>query len=123
MSDEPFLIAHRVRNEPSFDIAIKQTCGICEGHGDGCDECDGEGYWWICSTSGHRAYPYWHDSLSSFARQDMDGSCNKLDFIPSMPDNCPDHYPSSASPKSSPSAGRSLLSLLGLGKASIRRRI
>ena len=37
-----YLIAHKVRGEPAFDIAIKM------------------GDWWIIPTSGHRAYPYWH---------------------------------------------------------------
>jgi uncharacterized protein involved in type VI secretion and phage assembly len=44
-----YLIAHKVRGEPAFDVAIKLQIGSEEG--------------WIIPTSGHRAYPYWHDEL------------------------------------------------------------
>ena len=41
---ELYLIAHRVRGEPAFDIAQRSQIGDEEG--------------WIIPTSGHRAYPY-----------------------------------------------------------------
>ena len=46
---EPYLIAHLVRGEPAFDIAIRLQIGDEEG--------------WIIPTSGHRAWPYWEYPL------------------------------------------------------------
>lgn len=102
MNDEPFLICHVVRGEPAFDIAIKQDCAICLGDGvktvddeDGfCDECDGEGYWWIVATSGHRARPFWHTALAWAV-----GGTNTMDFLSQAPPGWPDHYPLNKSPK------------------------
>jgi hypothetical protein len=66
---ELYLIAHKVRGEPAFDIAIKM------------------GDWWIIPTSGHRAYPYWHgtfmEELFHFGPYSL----------PEMPADLPDHYP------------------------------
>lgn len=45
-----FLIAHKVRGEPAFDIAMR-----CDDMGTPNDP----GPWWIIPTSGHRAYPFW----------------------------------------------------------------
>lgn len=83
MPEEPFLILHKVRGEPAFDIAIR----IGQ---------DSDGPLWIIPTSGHRAYPfrtwnmtelegdvgrgYWQWHLS----QDH---CKQLDWK-----NWPDHY-------------------------------
>lgn len=50
---ELFLIAHKVRGKLAFDIA---------------EQLEVEGFdepWWIVSTSGHRAYPFWFYSLNS----------------------------------------------------------
>ena len=69
MLDNLYLIAHKVRGEPAFDIAERCACPICEGtgtrsfgarEGHDCD-CDG-GWWWMSRTWGWRAYPYqtWH---------------------------------------------------------------
>ena len=52
-----YLIAHKVRGEPAFDIAQHMTCPACEGTDDHCISCDGAGHWWIIPTSGHRAWP------------------------------------------------------------------
>src|SRR6185369_17577705 len=52
-----YLIAHKVRGEPAFDIAQHMTCPACEGTNDHCVSCDGAGHWWIIPTSGHRAWP------------------------------------------------------------------
>lgn len=63
-----FLIAHKVRGEAAFDVAIQMPCPLCD-LGDGmvkeayCTECKDEGYWWILSSCGHRAHPYWHSPL------------------------------------------------------------
>lgn len=54
MLDDLYLIAHSVRGEPAFDIALR-----CEDMGTPNDE----GPWWIIPTSGHRAYPIWQCEL------------------------------------------------------------
>ena len=48
----PYLILHKVRGEGAFDIAVKMEMA------------NGE-LVWIIPTSGHRAYPYWHEELST----------------------------------------------------------
>lgn len=83
---EPYLILHKVRGEPAFDVAIQMTCPLCNRQG--CYECESEGYWWIVSTSGHRAYPalYWKvDDL-------IDGSDPARFEDKSLIANLPDHY-------------------------------
>ena len=71
--NEPFLIAHVVRGEPAFDIAIR-----CDDMGTESDP----GPWWIVPTSGHRAYPYWEDLLEP----------DWLGRASDMPPDLPDHY-------------------------------
>ncbi len=104
MSD-PYLIAHKVRGEPAFDIAEKMECPLCDGQGifqgeepDGgdsrCVECEANGYWWIIPTSGHRAYPYWAEELDVFNGE----FGTSLRGVPEMPDDIPDHYAHSTSP-------------------------
>jgi hypothetical protein len=75
-----YVIAHKVRSEPAFDIAVRIDCPICEGDNDVCHECDDKGYWWIIPTSGHRAYPY-----------DWTVFDEPAEFRP-MPDGWIDHY-------------------------------
>ena len=106
---ESYLIAHKVRGEPAFDVAARMECPLCAGHGhdlDGvCHECDSTGFWWIVPTSGHRAYPYWNVALVNIddtyelnLNLWMDlGSDNDF-WPPQMPLGLPDHYPTSASP-------------------------
>lgn len=95
MDEQPYLIAHKVRGQPAFDIAIQMECPICSGVGEAgrrpedayegpsCEACAAEGHWWIVATSGHRAYPYWSRKIAD-------------DFIKAMidefPDDHPDHY-------------------------------
>jgi hypothetical protein len=52
-----YLIAHKVRGEPAFDIAQHMTCPKCDLGDPFCSACDGAGHWWIIPTSGHRAFP------------------------------------------------------------------
>jgi hypothetical protein len=66
---EYHLIAHKVRGEPAFDIAHELTAA------------NGEEMW-ICSTSGHRAYPYWNVPLRDLL----------IDDIPEMPETATEHY-------------------------------
>lgn len=157
-----YLIAHKVRGEAAFDVAERMRCPVCEpimqglDHGSApntCSECDGEGFWWIIPTSGHRAHPYWFtelkiwNSLLSLCDQsnwpDMKSEeftgytaamdeIHQLanDLIPCpMPIDWPDHYPLK---KSSPAlkfdnaiAGNNLLAKLGLLKpiAPFKRRV
>jgi len=67
--DKPFLILHKVRGLPAFDIAAL----IGE---------DSDGPIWIIPTSGHRAYPYWTKPINEVNPDDR----------PQMPDDWPDHY-------------------------------
>jgi hypothetical protein len=101
MSDEPYLIAHKVRGEAAFDIAIRIECPMCNPNWServhGCHECDSLGYWWIIPTSGHRAYPYWNAKLEDIDdtyELDLRGvDTTYCDGPPPMPDHCVDHYP------------------------------
>lgn len=74
-ASELFLIAHKVRGEPAFDIATRVLIGEEEG--------------WIIPTSGHRAYPYWHRPF---------GLCLGIETVPDCPQDWPDHYATSAAP-------------------------
>jgi hypothetical protein len=88
---ELYLIAHKVRGEPAFDIAARMECPIChrfewiEGNENGCPECDGLGFWWIIPTSGHRAYPYEWQPMTDWV-------CTE------MPNDLPDHYQTRVEP-------------------------
>lgn len=92
---EFYLIAHKVRGEPAFDIAIKMHVEALEED------------WWIIPTSGHRAYPYWSEGLLHIMT---------MSEVPPMPTDLPDHYEVSAAPKGSGQGtnGRDLLERLGL---------
>lgn len=94
-----FLIAHKVRGEPAFDVASRVACAVCHDgqRSDGCAECDSTGFWWIVPTSGHRAYPWWH---KQFSRISCEGWLAIVDDpwrdVPVMPPTLPDHYTSRA---------------------------
>ena len=60
-----YLILHKVRGEPAFDIAQNIMIGNEEG--------------WIIPTSGHRAYPYQRWSLDK-------------QWHMGIPEDWPDHY-------------------------------
>ena len=63
---ELYLIAHKVRGEPAFDIAVKM------------------GDWWIIPTSGHRAYPFWWG-------YDLERAID-MGVLDTMPADLQDHY-------------------------------
>ena len=87
-----YLIAHKVRGQPAFDVATRMECPLCtqeDGDIPGCYECDDFGYWWIIPTSGHRAYPFGDWLLYA---QDP------IPEMPPMPPSLPDHYPTRATP-------------------------
>lgn len=106
MSADLYLIAHKVRGEPAFDVATRMECGECRGlctSGFICNECDSQGYWWIIPTSGHRAYPWWHQELSSLMHDTEEtieslDPVRTLDEVPPMPEGLPDHYATRAAP-------------------------
>ena len=98
---ELFLIAHCVRGEAAFDVAVQMECPLCvtsDYHTtEGCFECDQLGYWWIIPTSGHRAYPYWHCALNLAVDWEM---CRINGHeLPEMPPVWPDHYRNRTAPK------------------------
>jgi hypothetical protein len=110
MTKELYLVAHKVRGEPAFDVAVQMECPECNGNcADGrdpngytCTECDSLGYWWIIPTSGHRAYPYWHKTLAHVSREATFCYCESGEdpfvMIDPMPAYLPDHYTLTASP-------------------------
>lgn len=102
-----YLVAHKVRGEPAFDIALKLEMGE-----------DGEP-WWIIPTSGHRAYPYWHTLLTKWDFWEYSGAEKALAAVP---EDWPDHY--TPRPEVIGSAGGLLakLGLLGKPKGKLWRR-
>ena len=110
---EPFLIAHKVRGEPAFDIAIR----LEDAPDDGED-------WWIIPTSGHRAYPYWQEPVDNLAIMVGNGQAESFNLDPA-PAGWPDHYAHRAAPKGQGilAGGRALLERLSLVKPMIRRKV
>ena len=104
-----YLIAHRVRGQPAFDIATRIQIGDEEG--------------WIIPTSGHRAYPYWHVLLTKLVASG-EVFCEE---ISPMPEATPDHYSINDRPSERESfvLRPSLGTLLGLRKApeDFKRRV
>jgi len=116
-----YLIVHKVRGQPAFDIAEKIKCPVCEPIRQGldqssinCEACDHEGFWWIIPTSGHRAYPLlrWQIKNLCLADDEYD-SVQFMRILEEIPyheslkpkfEALPDHYscnPSRSEPKSS----------------------
>ena len=97
---ELYLVAHKVRGEPAFDVALRMVCAECSPNppkglvGEGCTECDHLGYWWIIPTSGHRAYPWDSIALENVTHHWL------RELHPMSPD-LPDHYRPKAEPKRS----------------------
>jgi hypothetical protein len=77
-----YLILHKVRGEPAFDIAEKAMFGDEEG--------------WILCTCGHRAYPYWHLRLDALF---LGGEIAMRPDIVEMPPDWPEHYNALPEPK------------------------
>lgn len=113
-----YLIAHKVRGAPAFDIAERMDMGDDEA-------------WWIIPTSGHRAYPFWSISLQDVTITQQGFTLSVMDqyhrLDPNIIDDLPDHYaePSRATAQADPAEGRSLLNRLGLlkPKEPIKRRV
>lgn len=109
-----YLIAHKVRGQPAFDIAERIEIES--------DEADND-ITWIVSTSGHRAYPYWTKPLAEGIDKDELACVLGL----TIPSTIPDHYRTAADNRRVDvgQRGRDLLSSLGLLKPSepIKRRL
>lgn len=110
MTDQLYLIAHKVRGEPAFDVATQMECPECnhllKSGKINCAECDGEGFWWIIPTSGHRAYPWYSIELDNLGEE-----YNHSIRPGPMPPSLPDHYTARAAPRID------LATALGLRKA------
>lgn len=91
MTDALYLIAHKVRGEPAFDIAQHLTCPKCNATDDHCTACDGVGHWWVIPTSGHRAYPYWNQRLDSIEFEGNGNYCLTSELA-AVPPDLRDHY-------------------------------
>lgn len=102
MNEPLFLIAHKVRGEAAFDVAIEM-------------ERESGERWWIIPTSGHRAYPFWSIPLTSLHVESL-GTVDG--HVPDMPSDLRDHYSASdtfRNRKAPPSAdAEALLKDLGL---------
>jgi hypothetical protein len=108
MSDELYLILHRVRGEPAFDIAQKMS------------DMSRDEDWWIIPTSGHRAYPYrWWilEDLADVTDINNEGFHDRpATFDHTVPADWPDHYRQRAKPNPNPGQkwNRTILIELGL---------
>lgn len=101
-----YLILHKVRGEPTFDVAerlcpgprpCQPECGLWNG--EECCEADA----WIIPTSGHRAYPAKHWELAQLS-QEVD-----------LPDDLRDHYEYLPEPAAKPEPRhKAILARLGL---------
>lgn len=100
-----YLIAHKVRGEPAFDIALRFDAvpdrydekGRVLPYMDIFDDEEGAP-WWVVPTSGRRAYPYWWCEMWKLGYVlKPDGSVPSL--IQPMPTPWPDHYPPEPSPQ------------------------
>ena len=99
MTAQLYLIAHSVRGEAAFDVAIQMECPHCQGHSNEgrepyvCFDCDDKGWWWIIPTSGHRAFPYWYIGLDEVPDLTcLFESAAPIDPRYHVPSGWPDHY-------------------------------
>lgn len=125
MTPNLFLIAHRVRGEPTFDIAERMDAPEWGTLSDPAP-------WWIMPTTGWRVYPFWHYGPIG-PEPTVDGPYFSIDMcvpFPPMPPSHPDLYElNEMFDPSTPIPDRldapSLLLALGLikPKQTIRRRL
>lgn len=119
-----YLIFHKVRGQPAFDIAqracagprpCQPTCGCWDGQ-----RCLMEDEW-IIPTSGHAAYPVWWCELSDL--EVTERMIQTSGLIPpfTIEDDWPDHYPIRKSADPAPTA-QPYLTALGLTERPIHRR-
>ena len=94
MIDGHWLILHKVRGNPSFDIAVPVSTSEEEV--------------WVVASSGHRAYPYWKIELKDFVDLFL------ADLPSEMPEDLPDHFEARPS-KDEKLPSVDVLKLLGIG--------
>lgn len=107
MTEELFLIAHKVRGEVAFDVAIEIEIGQETG--------------WIIPTSGHRAYPFWTKPLID-AKFGLADDClvyegftwEDISDVQTLPEGLRDHYHTEAAPRPTGKLASLNLSDLGL---------
>jgi hypothetical protein len=125
-----FLIAHKVRGEATFDVATQMECPHCvngqvvainKDELIACHECDSLGYWWIIPTSGHRAYPWWHQALDGLG-QGSDIGFWPDPIIDEMPSALPDHYTTKAEPKIDLASALGIMARIHAPTPPIKRR-
>jgi hypothetical protein len=75
---EKYLILHKVRGEPAFDVAE------CIGE-------DSDGEIWIIPTSGHRAYPFMSWNLLDLSVVSAENLL-MAETPKDLPEDWPDHY-------------------------------
>ena len=101
-----YLILHKVRGSPAFDIATRLPIGDEEG--------------WIIPTSGHRAYPIAEIELTHLVEYGEESSW--IRSCPTIPASWPDHYAPAKAPPAPSLSLTSLLPLLGLSRKPVKRR-
>lgn len=82
--NDSYLILHKVRGEPQFDVAEQMSV-------------DGN-IWWIIPTSGHRAHPMFTWKLTSLVEREVERCYVHCASIPSWLD-LPDHYHAARKPE------------------------
>lgn len=88
---EPYLIFHKVRGEPTFDVAIRLDQSSVNS-----DE-----EWWIIPASGHRAYPCWTRKLDDLYSPPDEGTLSVRELVGTdeVPADLRDHYVASEPPR------------------------
>ena len=99
---ELYLILHKVRGEPTFDIAIREWYGDEEG--------------WMLKTTEQRCWPYWWEPLTTPDIVKPPEDWPDFHFQP------PQGYTREPSPSVTKTTARELLAKLGLGTPALRRR-
>lgn len=98
----PYIILHKVRGEPQFDIAIPLQIGNEDG--------------WILPTCGYRCYPAKAWKLAELNIPPFEEYISRQNW-----DDLPDIF--SVNEISSNTSVESILALLGVKKPTIRRRL
>lgn len=107
---QPYLILHKVRGAPAFDIAVRAEFE------------DGEEYW-VVSSSGHRAYPTKWWELEYLADGSDYPHAIPYEYLDRpFPEGWPDHYSPREAPAVIATSALSLLSRIGLAAAPLKRR-
>lgn len=85
-----YLIFHKVRGEPTFDVAHQLLIGSEVG--------------WIIPTSGHRAYPHWGCLLDELYSAPDQGTLAIREMVGTdeVSADLPDHYPLNEPPRTEP---------------------